>query len=836
MEDLGTNMTESRLSPFSKSTRLLADERSAERYCSVHDFAEIWLKMASKGEAKSFRDLPSLEYVLAKSVASSLVGRTYLSNPATESWRKVFLTTFTEDPEMGRVIRDDLRAEKECNPARKNRYVDCFRSPGFLVLQAYRVAHKFWSLNDKEKAHKIQNLASMAFDIDIHPGAKIGSGIFIDYQGTTVVIGETAVIGDNVSVVDQNTYFFRRNLLHGESYSEISSWAGWLAFKLAKYGYNKMDKKSLYKIIIRTLMEDQEILRDVRNVSEGRGKGNSRYSRGILAYLAYKVAHKLLLLDDKPTALEIQALASKAFEIDIHPGAKLGRGILIDGHATAVLIRETAIVRDNVILLDENTYFPRENLLAGERYDEISSLADRLASELADHRFNTFVSKMDKKSLYTVILKTLIQDHKIRKAIRDDQGARWGWHLSSNSVYSRGFLACLAYVVALKLWSQGDKTMVQTIENMAFWAFEVGRGILRHDHATRVVTGKRMVIGQNVTIVAVDKNFNSPRKKSYDVESLYQRIMLVQAETIARIRHCHWEVSEGGGYKLCSLDNKFMAHKIQNTASRGFGFDIRPVASKIGRRILIDDDATAVFIRRKAVNGDDVTTGDKNFYFLGGNSNAGESYYRMSSQKDHSYGIDLETSFAGGLHQKCINALPDNEPTAVGSGHSGGESSGDGDGDGDFHAVQLHQADHDPAHSIELTTPGLNNTSFVSDQSNEQPPPDRFPSDIEMGAEIVQEEPEVDLSGMAKTMLLISAEQGLAIVATKLGASTSIPKNTKMLLFPAEVCSVAGFLFCSGGYILQRSRRAKSAARLMTVAGAVAAISGFILMMACLIN
>ncbi|XP_010432254.1 PREDICTED: serine acetyltransferase 4-like isoform X2 [Camelina sativa] len=71
---------------------------------------------------------------------------------------------------------------------------------GYLALEAYRVAHKLWKQGRKLLASALQSRVSEVFGIDIHPAARIGKGILLDH-GTGVVIGETAVIGDRVSIL-----------------------------------------------------------------------------------------------------------------------------------------------------------------------------------------------------------------------------------------------------------------------------------------------------------------------------------------------------------------------------------------------------------------------------------------------------------------------------------------------------------------------------------------------------------------------------------------------------------------------------------------------------------
>ena len=69
---------------------------------------------------------------------------------------------------------------------------------GFQGLQAYRVAHVLWEENRRFPAKMLQNIISRKFGMDFHPAAKIGHGLLVDHA-TNIVIGETAVVGNNVS-------------------------------------------------------------------------------------------------------------------------------------------------------------------------------------------------------------------------------------------------------------------------------------------------------------------------------------------------------------------------------------------------------------------------------------------------------------------------------------------------------------------------------------------------------------------------------------------------------------------------------------------------------------
>jgi serine O-acetyltransferase len=116
----------------------------------------------------------------------------------------LFLGVLTEDQEIMSAVSDDLRAVKERDPACIS-HVHCFLNfKGFLACQAHRIAHSLWSKGRKILALLIQNRVSEVFAVDIHPGAKVGRGTLLDHA-TGVVVGETAVIGNNVSILHNVT-------------------------------------------------------------------------------------------------------------------------------------------------------------------------------------------------------------------------------------------------------------------------------------------------------------------------------------------------------------------------------------------------------------------------------------------------------------------------------------------------------------------------------------------------------------------------------------------------------------------------------------------------------
>jgi serine O-acetyltransferase len=109
-----------------------------------------------------------------------------------------------ESPEIGRAIRADLQAIRDRDPASRGFLTPFLYFKGFHALESYRVANWYWKQGRQLLAVHLQSRISEVFGVDIHPAAQIGSGVLIDH-GTGIVIGETTVIEDNVSLLHEVT-------------------------------------------------------------------------------------------------------------------------------------------------------------------------------------------------------------------------------------------------------------------------------------------------------------------------------------------------------------------------------------------------------------------------------------------------------------------------------------------------------------------------------------------------------------------------------------------------------------------------------------------------------
>jgi serine O-acetyltransferase len=118
--------------------------------------------------------------------------------------RDLINDALSADASIRASIRADLLAARTRDPAAQGYAQPFLHYKGFHALQAYRVTHWLWEQGRHAIAAHLQNRISEVFGVDIHPAARIGSGILIDH-GTGVVIGETAVVEDNVSMLHEVT-------------------------------------------------------------------------------------------------------------------------------------------------------------------------------------------------------------------------------------------------------------------------------------------------------------------------------------------------------------------------------------------------------------------------------------------------------------------------------------------------------------------------------------------------------------------------------------------------------------------------------------------------------
>tara|TARA_R110000787_G_scaffold333_11_gene1140 strand:+ start:25415 stop:26215 length:801 start_codon:yes stop_codon:yes gene_type:complete len=138
----------------------------------------------------------ALAYTLAEILGNATVSKLAVSRVITQA--------LAADENITKKMRMDIVAYRERDPACEYYSMPLLYFKGFHALQVHRIAHYLWRHNRQAVALHLQSLCSEIFGVDIHPGAQIGGGIMIDHA-TAVVIGETAVIEDNVSMLHSVT-------------------------------------------------------------------------------------------------------------------------------------------------------------------------------------------------------------------------------------------------------------------------------------------------------------------------------------------------------------------------------------------------------------------------------------------------------------------------------------------------------------------------------------------------------------------------------------------------------------------------------------------------------
>ena len=113
---------------------------------------------------------------------------------------QAFADAMNAEPEIGVAARADIVATHDRDPACTRQLEPLLYYKGYQAIQTHRMAHQLLKMGRKDFAMYLQSRASTIFTVDINPAAVIGKGIMLDH-GHDIVIGETAVIEDNVSIL-----------------------------------------------------------------------------------------------------------------------------------------------------------------------------------------------------------------------------------------------------------------------------------------------------------------------------------------------------------------------------------------------------------------------------------------------------------------------------------------------------------------------------------------------------------------------------------------------------------------------------------------------------------
>ncbi|MBB3047887.1 serine O-acetyltransferase [Litorivivens lipolytica] len=174
-----------------------------------HDSDKLWQTIRDEVREFSEREPTLASYYYANVLSHPSLGSALSFHLATRlgcdsvpemTLSEVFTAAMADDPAILEAVVADIYAVYERDPACNHYVLPVLFFKGFQAVQAYRFAHWLWRKSRRSLALFLQNRISTTLDVDIHPAAQLGKGIMVDHA-TGVVIGETARVGDNVSLL-----------------------------------------------------------------------------------------------------------------------------------------------------------------------------------------------------------------------------------------------------------------------------------------------------------------------------------------------------------------------------------------------------------------------------------------------------------------------------------------------------------------------------------------------------------------------------------------------------------------------------------------------------------
>jgi serine O-acetyltransferase len=179
----------------------------------VHGFDPVWRRIREEAEAIANQEPALGGFVFTTVLTHSRFEQALChrlgqklghADVGAELIVQAFNDALEQYPEISDAARADILAVYDRDPA-CNRYIEpLLYFKGYHAIQTYRMAHALWLMGRKDFALYLQSRASQIFSVDIHPAAVIGRGIMIDHAHS-VVIGETAVVEDDVSMLHDVT-------------------------------------------------------------------------------------------------------------------------------------------------------------------------------------------------------------------------------------------------------------------------------------------------------------------------------------------------------------------------------------------------------------------------------------------------------------------------------------------------------------------------------------------------------------------------------------------------------------------------------------------------------
>jgi len=173
----------------------------------------VWTRVRSEAEDVAHREPALAAFIyenilhhdsLEAAVAHRVSQRLDHADLSAEHIRQAYRDAIEDEPALGEAFRADIVAVFDRDPATNRLIEPVLYYKGFHAVQTHRLAHWLLKKGRKDFALYLQSRASVVFQCDINPAARIGRGIFLDHA-TGFVVGETAVIDDDCSILHDVT-------------------------------------------------------------------------------------------------------------------------------------------------------------------------------------------------------------------------------------------------------------------------------------------------------------------------------------------------------------------------------------------------------------------------------------------------------------------------------------------------------------------------------------------------------------------------------------------------------------------------------------------------------
>ncbi len=169
----------------------------------------VWTRLRFEAKAAAADEPTLASYIDAAILSHDSICRALafhlgekLSGPemGAQKVRQVIANTYDHYPDLVDAAEADMQATLDRDPACRGLLQPFLFFKGFLALQAHRIANQLWKQGRETLAFHFQSRASELFGVDIHPAATMGRGVMLDHA-TDITIGETAIVGDNCSIL-----------------------------------------------------------------------------------------------------------------------------------------------------------------------------------------------------------------------------------------------------------------------------------------------------------------------------------------------------------------------------------------------------------------------------------------------------------------------------------------------------------------------------------------------------------------------------------------------------------------------------------------------------------